>query len=107
MFNGSFRSDYITYCHDNLLGWVLQIDVSGDEKTFLVAVGLLILDPDRGLGVIGLLLVGPLHIQRWKKELRGVGIDRPLHKFDMARHVEAEICSWILKRIGIRKFETK
>ena len=88
----------VTNRNDHLLCGVLQIDVSGDEKTFLVAVGLLILDPDGGLGVVGLLLVGPLHIQRWKEELRGVGVDRPLHKFDMARHVGAEMYRWLLKR---------
>ena len=58
----------ITYSNDHFLSGVFQIDISGNKKPLLVAVGLLVLDPDRGLGVVGLLLVSPLHIQGWQKE---------------------------------------
>ena len=93
-------------CHDYLFGGILQVDVSSDEETLLVAMGLLVLDPDGGLGVVGLLLVGPLHVQAGEQELGGVGVDRALDKLDVARHGEAEMCKWLLDRGRIRQIDT-
>ena len=61
-------------------------DVARLQDALLVAMGLGIGDPDGGLGVVGLLLVGPLHVQAGEQELGGVGVDRALDKLDVARH---------------------
>merc|ERR550532_63808 len=74
----------VTNGHHALAGGVLQ--VPGLQDTFLVAMSLLIGDPDRLLGVVDLGLVRSLHLQRGQQELGGVGIDRPLHQLDMAGH---------------------
>ena len=95
----------IEKCHAYLFGGILQVDVSSDEETLLVAVGLLVLDPDGGLGVVGLLLVGPLHVQAGEQELGGVGVDRALDKLDVARHDEAEMCKWLLDKERIRQID--
>ena len=94
-------------CQDHLFSGILQVHVSSDEETLLVAVGLLVLDPDGGLGVVGPLLVGSLHVQAGERELGEVGVDRSLDKLDVARHGEAEMCKWLLDRERIRQIEIK
>ena len=66
-------------------GRVLQ--VSGLQEPLPVSTGLGVGDPDRLLGVVGLGLVSPLHLDVGEKELRGVGVHGALYQLDMAGHV--------------------
>merc|ERR1719266_2725969 len=75
----------VSHGHLALAAGILQ--VSRLQDTLAVAAGLGVGDPDRLLGIVGLALVGPLHVQGRKKELGGVGVHRPgLGQLDMARH---------------------
>ena len=70
--------------HNALGGGVLN--VSGLKDTLPVATILRVGDPDGLLGVIGLGLVGSLHLDVGEQELRGVGVHCALHQLDMAGH---------------------
>ena len=72
--------------HNTLGGGVLE--VSRLQEPLPVTSGLGVGDPDGLLGVIRLLLVGPLHLDGGKQELRGVGVYSALHQLDVARHLQ-------------------
>ena len=61
--------------HNTLGGGVFQ--VSRLQEPLPVTSGLGVIDPDGLLGVVGLGLVGPLHLDVGEQELRGVGSTAP------------------------------
>merc|ERR1719245_2698315 len=74
----------VSNTNNTLGGWVLN--VSRFQKTFSVSSSLGIRNPNGLLGIIWLLLVSSLHVQRREQELSGIWVHRPLDQLDMARH---------------------
>merc|ERR1719318_269316 len=56
------------------------------QKTLTISSSLRISNPYRFLGVIDLLLVCSLHLNRWEQKLCWVRVSLTLHELDMARH---------------------
>merc|ERR1719346_395707 len=81
----------VAHGHHALAGGLVV--VSGLDHSLPVSSGLGVGDPDRLLGVVGLLLVGSLHLDGGEKELRGVGVHGALHQLDMAGHLGVLILS--------------
>merc|ERR1719394_1775478 len=62
------------------------LNVSRLQKTLSVSTSLGIRNPNRLLGIIGLLLVSSLHVKGREQELSGIWVHSTLDQFDMARH---------------------
>ena len=74
--------------HSNhTLGSWISIWVTRLKETLAVSLSLGVRDPHGLLGIIGLGLVSPLHVNGGHQELRGVGVHRTLGELDMARHL--------------------